>query len=413
MAKNCPGCGAPMEYDPGFDSLVCSSCGNIIDPKTLPDADDFYHNDDTDGDAPVRMEDTLTEFDELTGEMYDCHVYTCSQCGGEVIVTGTEISTRCVYCGATAVVFSRIAKANRPDAIVPFAVTKEEAIESVSKRLLSGALVPKAYKTISPECVRGIYIPYFTYDGTITDTQRHTLGLLERVYVYDGSAEFSELLVECCQALNDRMTALLEPYSLREAVDFDSSYLMGFYSNIQDITPRAARGTAELKARTLFHSRMKEQSPKSFLKQITTTPKLQLKRTGYVLLPAWFITVNANGTPYTFLVNGQTGKVVGTAPWNKPLIFAAMIGSSLAACALLIAFYQTVVNSWVDGLSEKAAWEIANGAWTQVLVTLLGAASVALFVYAVHKLKRLFDKLNRTGSITTFIFSKKRQGGAK
>ena len=42
MAKNCPGCGAPLEYDPGFDALVCGSCGNIVDPKSLPDAQDFY-----------------------------------------------------------------------------------------------------------------------------------------------------------------------------------------------------------------------------------------------------------------------------------------------------------------------------------------------------------------------------------
>ena len=407
MAKNCPGCGAPMEYDPGFDSLVCSSCGNIIDPKTLPDADDFYHNDENDEDAPVRREDTLSE-------MYDCHIYTCSQCGGEVIVSGTEISTRCVYCGATAVVFSRIAKANRPDAIVPFAVTKEEAIENVSKRLLSGAFVPKAYKNISPECVRGIYIPYFTYDGTITDTQRHTLGLMERTYVFDGSAEFSDLLVESCQTLNDRMTALLEPYSLRDAVDFDSSYLMGFYSNVQDITPRKARGIADLKARTLFQGKMKQQSPRSFIKQVSSTPQVKLKRTGYVLLPAWFITIDANGTPYTFLVNGQTGKVVGTAPWNKLQLFAAMIGSSLAVCALLFTLYATVINSWISRLSEKEAWEIAyETSVPQLLLSILMIVSILVFLFSVHRMQRLFNKLKRTGSVATFIFSKKRQGGAK
>ena len=410
MAKNCPGCGAPMEYDPGFDSLVCTACGNIIDPKTLPDADDFYHSEESG--EPVSMEETLSEFDELTGEMVDCQVYTCSQCGGEVIVTGTEISTRCVYCGATAVVFSRIAKANRPDAIVPFAVTKEEALESVTKRLRSGSFVTKA-KEISPECVRGIYIPYFTYDGTITDTQRHTLGLFEKVYIFDGSAEFSDLLVECCGALNDRMTALLEPYNLRDAVEFDSSYLMGFYSNIQDIQPLAARGTAELKARTLFNGKMREQSPKNFLKVVKSTPVLKLQRTGYVLLPAWFITINPNGTPYTFLVNGQTGKVVGTAPWNKVLVTGAMIASSLAACLLLFTLYVAVITDWIANLSAKTALAISQDTLTWTSLCVLWFAGLSLFIYAVHRLKRLIDKRNRTGSIITFIFSRKRQGGAK
>ena len=82
MARNCPGCGGTMEYDPGFDSLVCRSCGNIIDPKTLPDADDFYLNNETSDDTK-NISDTLSEFEELTGEMYDCHVYVCSQCGAD------------------------------------------------------------------------------------------------------------------------------------------------------------------------------------------------------------------------------------------------------------------------------------------------------------------------------------------
>ncbi len=131
MAKSCPGCGAPMEYDPGFDSLVCTSCGNIIDPKTLPDADSFYYENPDADNGPKDIKDTLSEFEELTGEMYDRHVYKCSQCGGEVLVSGTEISTRCIYCGSTSVVFSRISKENRPDKIVPFSITKEEAIETV------------------------------------------------------------------------------------------------------------------------------------------------------------------------------------------------------------------------------------------------------------------------------------------
>ena len=413
MAKSCPGCGAPMEYDPGFDALVCGSCGNIIDPKTLPDADEFYFENEGSADEPKDIADTLSEFEELTGEMYDCHVYTCSQCGGEVIVSGTEISTRCVYCGATAVVFSRIMKSQRPDWIVPFAVTKEEAVESLTKNLLSGSMVPKEFKNIPPECVRGIYIPYFTYDGTITDTQNHRVGLMEKTYIFDGSADFQDLLVECCQELDDRTTALLEPYNMHEAVDFDTSYLMGFYSNIQNVTPRKAKGTAELKARTIFHSRMRQLSRPSLLKQVSSMPKVELKRTGYVLLPAWFITINPDGTPYTFLVNGQTGKVAGTAPWNRKKVFAAIIASSIAACALLFTLYETLGYYIANSLSEDTLESLIVGGLYQTIVGVIFTISLVLLVIAIRRFARMLEKLNRTGSLSTHIFAKKRQGGAK
>lgn len=409
MAKNCPGCGAPMEYDPGFDSLVCTSCGNIIDPKDLPDADDFYHE----SEAPQDIADTLSEMEELTGEMYDCQVYKCSQCGGEIIISGTEISTRCIYCGSTAVVFSRIDKANRPDWIVPFSIEKETAIKNLSEKLNQGRFIPKAFKDISPECVRGIYIPYFTYDGTITDTQNHKVGFIEKTYIFDGEAEFTDLLVESCQAINDRYSALLEPYDMRKAVDFDTSYLMGFYSNIQDIPPRKAAGTAELKARMLFHTRMRELSPNSPFKDIHSMPKVKLQRTGYVLLPAWFITLNPNGTPYTFLVNGQTGKVVGTVPWNKVLFATLLIVSCLLTCGLFFLLWSTLGLHIARHASLEEALVFSDGGIIQYITAAIAVAACGVFAYSIRQLKRLLDKLKRSGSVITFIFSKKRQGGAR
>jgi hypothetical protein len=52
----------------------------------------------------------------------------------------------------------------------------------------------------------------------------------------------------------------------------------------------------------------------------------------HVLLPIWIAAYRYNGKPYQFLVNGQTGEVVGKAPWSFWKIFffclfiAAVIG---------------------------------------------------------------------------------------
>ena len=412
MARNCPGCGGTMEYDPGFDSLVCRSCGNIIDPKTLPDADDFYLNNETSDDTK-NISDTLSEFEELTGEMYDCHVYACSQCGGEVLVSGTEISTRCIYCGSTAVVFSRISKENRPDKIVPFSVTKEEAISAIKERIFKGAFLPAGFKDIDPECVRGIYIPYFTYDGTISDTQHHQFGISEETHVFDGSAEFSDLLVECCKTLDDKVTALLEPYNIHAAVDFDTSYLMGFYSNSQDVTPRGARGIAEMKARAIFNCEMRRQSPNRISKVVLSTPKLDLHRTSYVLLPAWFVTINAKGMPYTFLVNGQTGKATGTAPWSKLKVFGTLAVISLALCVLIFTLLIQFELPHIESLSYNEAERGSMDFGPRLIALFLVTAGSILMAQAVRMFKRLLGNLKRTGSVVTQIFARKRQGGVR
>lgn len=418
MAKNCPGCGAPMEYDPGFDSLVCQSCGNIIDPKSLPDADDFYLN--YGSEEPVDLKDMVDE-DSWSGEMYDCHIYTCSQCGGEVIVSGTEVSTRCIYCGSTAVVFNRIAREHRPDYIVPFKITKEEALENVREKLLSGFFVPRFFKKAEPSVVRGIYIPYFLYEGSYQDTQRFLAG--ETPYIYDCECEFEDLPVEACKALADRTSAMLEPYYLNEKVEFDTSYLMGFYSNVQDLEPRVAAGGANIKARAFFDREVMNQLPKSYfrkMRRVTSVPKSKLSRSSYALLPAWFITINRENTPYTFLVNGQTGKVVGTVPWNRFLI-GAMIALSFIVLTLLstVFFFKSGLVADVFGLNEefsyRAGHKLSSSVDSAQIYASIGILGGALGILSVGfaKFKKVLDNLNLSRSIVTFIFSKKRQGDAK
>ena len=405
-----------MVYDPGFDSLVCETCGNIIDPQTLPDADDFYLNN---GEEPESLEN-LVEEEELTGEMYDCHIYKCSQCGGEVIVSGTEASTHCMYCGSTAVVFNRIAQERRPDYIVPFKVTKEEAVDKVLKQLRSGIFVPKFFKTAQPSVVRGIYIPYFLYDGNITDTQRFSIG--KTVYIYDGECGFEDLPVEACKVLSDRTSAMLDPYDLREKVDFDTAYLMGFYSNVQDLEPRAGKNIAEMKARAFLTRAMDELTPQPpfFAKRniISSVPKPKLGLTSTALLPAWFITIDKNGTPYTFLVNGQTGKVVGTVPWNRFLagVMIAVIFLTLAALSSLILFKTGLASKIIHFEKEWFTKSKDGNGPAYAIATFcffVGSGTLTLLGIGFSKFKHILDKLNLSRSIVTFIFSKKRQGDAK
>jgi hypothetical protein len=57
----------------------------------------------------------------------------------------------------------------------------------------------------------------------------------------------------------------------------------------------------------------------------------------HILLPIWIAAYRYKGKPYQFLVNGQTGEVVGKAPWSFWKIFffvlaiVAVVGGAVAA----------------------------------------------------------------------------------
>ena len=108
MAVVCSNCSGRLIFNPASQKLECAACGSMFDPE---DVRDIYA--------------------DVHSKYYDTRVYTCSHCGAEVITGDSEVSTFCVYCGNPAIVFSRISKEYRPDGIIPFKVTKEDAIRFI------------------------------------------------------------------------------------------------------------------------------------------------------------------------------------------------------------------------------------------------------------------------------------------
>ena len=57
----------------------------------------------------------------------------------------------------------------------------------------------------------------------------------------------------------------------------------------------------------------------------SSDPKFEVRHTDYALFPAWFMTFRYMDKPYTMLVNGQTGKLVGAVPFDKKKVIATFI----------------------------------------------------------------------------------------
>ena len=152
MATLCRNCSHALVFDPSSQRMVCSACGSSFSPEEVEAESKEYRQD-------LRAESMNQIYGDKDQKLMDCYVYTCSECGGEIIINGTEASTNCVYCGNSNVVFSRIAKQKCPEFVMPFSITKEKALELVHKKIDHGIFVPKEIKHFSVDCIRGIYIP--------------------------------------------------------------------------------------------------------------------------------------------------------------------------------------------------------------------------------------------------------------
>lgn len=398
MATLCKNCGHALVFDPTSQKLVCGACGGAFAPEEI-EAEAMPYREDLEAVSAEKA------YGEKSADTMDCYVYTCSECGGEIIINGTEASTTCVYCGNPNVVFSRISKQKRPELVLPFAITKEKAIELVHKKIDKGLFIPKDIKHFKPECVRGIYIPYWIVNAdymnavVVSGRVRRGKHSVTRYYGRAGEMHIKNLPIDASRVLTNESSFRLEPYDLTWLKPFDEDYLAGFYSNVSDVVYGDLRRAALGRANEYFAEEAlgDVHDGASNKKIISSHPSIRLDRDMvYAMLPAWFITFRYKGKPNTILVNGQSGKVVCGLPWNKILFYTLLVLTGVIVTAATFLLLREILP-----LLGKIEGRI---------FVLIIAGIVTLFVTGFGKMKKVFENIKRTQDKDIFVFTKKRQG---
>ena len=304
MICKCPNCSGAVEYNPADEKMACPYCG-----------DEF------------QIQDVLKEQQE---ETISYQVYACTSCGAEISVNKTEVSTYCAYCGQPTIVFSRVSEDRKPGFIIPFKITKEQAVEKLRSKMRFGFFIPKEIKNFEVEKVRGIYIPYQLYNIYYYDRQKlkGKVHEQERFFIREAECEFRGITCDASMRLKDDLTQCLEPYDMRELKPFDVGYLSGFYADKASVGEPSLRKVAMKRAKEMFDGEVEKSIHADEIRLCKGDRKCEIISTDYVMLPAWFLMLRYEGESYTMLVNGQTGKTVGAVPANKnkmKLIFALLM----------------------------------------------------------------------------------------
>ncbi|MBR3464915.1 MAG: hypothetical protein IKH23_07555 [Clostridiales bacterium] len=382
MAVLCKNCAGKLIFNPASQKLECSTCGSSFRPE---DVEDVYAS--------------------KSAKYYDTRVYVCSHCGAEVITSDTEASTFCVYCGNPAIVFSRISREYRPDGLIPFKITKEQAISNITKKFLNNPIVPKEVAgKCRPENIRGIYVPYWVINAKFTEAD-FLSGVVKRgkssetrYYSRACETQLRNVPIDGSRILNDDTSLKLEPFYLEDSKDFDEDYLNGFYSNTSDLRFFDLRESAAKRCHKLVSEEVIKSIPSNArdVKIRDTIYWVDIEDDPiYMMMPVWFFTFKYKGKPYTILVNGQTGKVVGTLPWQSKRI-VAIAGSLFIAITALVSF---LFMAWMHNINNLFVFAVA------ILIT----GGMAIFTKVITGLKKIYRNLRLTQSEGIFNFVKKRQ----
>lgn len=189
----CPSCTGPLHYDGAAGRLQCDYCGSSFDPaeieklyaeKEQQAASQSETGSDTGEWQSSADEDWGTDADKM-------RVYSCPSCGAQLICEETTAATSCPYCGNPTVIPEQFSGILKPDYILPFKLSKEDAVSSLKRHYKGKLLLPKLFRDNNHiEELRGIYVPFWLFDGEAEGSANY-MATTTRVFRH-GDTEITE-----------------------------------------------------------------------------------------------------------------------------------------------------------------------------------------------------------------------------
>ncbi|NPD30633.1 hypothetical protein HLV37_01895 [Eggerthellaceae bacterium zg-1084] len=285
----------------------------------------------------------------------------CSSCSAQLIVDQTTAVSSCPYCGNPTVVPGQLAGALRPDAVIPFKQTREQAIEALRRHYRHKPLLPKAFSRESHlEEVQGVYVPFWLYTAraeglasfaattvtTWTDSENTYTSTSHYRVERAGEMEFVRVPADGSTKMPDAHMDAIEPFDYREMRPFSVGYLPGFVADRYDLNAADCRQRAEERMRATVADRLGE----TVSGYATTTVEsclvdIDWTQVSYALLPVWMLHTRWRDKDYLFAMNGQTGRLVGDLPVDRTRAAVGFAGIALATSA--VAFFLFMMMSYV------------------------------------------------------------------
>ena len=298
MIFKCRNCGGNSIYHPEKKAMWCPHCDSI--------------------DSEERLDSENME--------------NCTNCGAPLDGVG-EFTLKCSHCGSYIILKDRVEGKNRPGLILPFAISKEKAVDILKKEFGKRILTPDSFLSHSTlECLEGSYVPFWLYDyqakinyeGKATKVRVFRSGQYEVTETSHYQVtrkldiDFDKIPVDASKRMADDIMELMEPYEYKALQNFEEKYMSGFQGEVVNFSSSEEEERAKVRARKDAEIMLNE----TITGYTTCVPlhkdiNLMKTRAHFALMPVWVYRYNFRGKEFIYHVNGQTGKVIGKTPTDK------------------------------------------------------------------------------------------------
>ena len=311
----CPNCGADMRFDPHSQKLSCENCDSQLTVESQ-----------INNKATAAEEYASQEEDSL-----NMTIFTCPQCGGELLSDDNTAATFCSFCGASILLESRVSQVKKPDLIIPFKMDRDDCSRAYQSMIKKAVFAPSSMKSQSQiDKFRAIYMPYWVYsysqDGPVCVKGEQSRRMGD--YVYTSHFRLDSYVNSQCDGIHfdsssafaDRLSDSIAPYDLKNQKPFSSVYMSGYYADLGDVPS----SVYEKEARDLageFNADQLLRDPEYMgygigRSEVKKALNLEKNPDKQAFFPVWFLSSrNKSGDRVSYaVVNGQTGKISADIP---------------------------------------------------------------------------------------------------
>lgn len=293
-----------------------------------------------DAEAPAQAEEldyeTYAQLRDDDAETAQSQVFTCQSCNARVTKAGNVSAGSCPYCSSNIVATSVAKRVIKPNAVLPFVVGHDPAIAAFRTWLASRWFAPSALKRQGrlDASVKGVYVPYWTFDARTVTTYSGMRGDAYYVTVRSGNSTtrvrkirwssvsgtvengFDDVLVLAGSGLTEGEAQKLEPWKLTDCVAYDDAFLAGYTAESYSVA--LPEGFAKAKG---VMAGVIERTVRADIggdeQRITRMNASYYDVTfKHVLLPVWITAYRYMNKVYHVIVNAQTAEVTGQRPYS-------------------------------------------------------------------------------------------------
>ena len=252
----CPACTGPLHFVGESGKLECEYCGSNYEVAEIEAL--YAEKEEKAAAAQQAAEeagagawDTSGFSEDWGAEGESMRAYSCPSCGAELICDENTAATSCPYCGNPTVVPGQFSGQLKPDFIIPFKLSKDDAVRALKKHYKGKIFLPGSFKKENHvQEIQGIYVPFWMFDGEAEGdahyeaTRSHTyrsgdyeITETEHYDVYrSGVVAFEKIPVDASSKMPDDHMDSIEPYDYQDLKPFSTAYLPGFLADKFDVT---------------------------------------------------------------------------------------------------------------------------------------------------------------------------------